>query len=191
MFRSSALCCGRTMKTISLKQRRITQLSRIKDALPRRPSKAPRNGRAAELLIGVKNILLPTDFSERSADALAYAQNIAELTGAKVTLMNVVQPVAVPLPLTSFAIENDRLTAATDKRLKELAAEHGIAPKLLDRVVVSEGAPWNEIVRAARNLKCDLIVIATQGHTGVAHAFLGSTAERVIRHADCPVLVVR
>lgn len=179
------------MKTISLKQKRITQLNRIKQAPLRRHSKARKNGRAAKLLIGVKNILVPTDFSELSLDALAYAENIAEMTGAKLTLINVVQPVALPVPLTTLAIENDRLIEATDKKLNDLAAEHGITRKMLDRVVVSQGPPWNEILRTARDLKCDLIVIATHGHTGVAHAFLGSTAERVIRHADCPVLVVR
>lgn len=154
-------------------------------------SRTPRNGRAPKLLVGVKNILVPTDFSERSLDALAYAENIAELTGAKLTLISVVQPLVLPVPLTPLTIENDRLLAATRKKLATLATEHGIDPQMLDRAVVSEGAPWDEITRSARTLKCDLIVIATHGHTGVAHAFLGSTAERVIQHAHCPVLVVR
>lgn len=158
--------------------------------MPRR-AKTARNGRTPKLLVGVKNILVPTDFSERSLDALAYAENIAEVTGAKLTLISVVQPMVLPVPLATLAMENDRMVAATNKKLKELAAEHGIDPQMLDRAVVSEGAAWDEIARAARNLKCDLIVIATHGHTGVAHAFLGSTAERVIRHAHCPVLVVR
>lgn len=184
------------MKTVTLKQRRIKALNRIKETT-HRSTRAPGksnvvgNGRAPKLLVGVKNILVPTDFSERSLGALAYAENIADLTGAKLTLINVLEPAVLPVPLTTFAMENDRLISATTKKLKALAAEHGIGPAMLDRVVVNEGAAWDEIVRAARNLKCDLIVIATHGHTGVAHAFLGSTAERVIRHAHCPVLVVR
>jgi nucleotide-binding universal stress UspA family protein len=150
-----------------------------------------RNGHKPKLLIGAKNILVPTDFSERSLDALAYAKNLAELTGAKLTLISVVQPLTLPVPLTTLAVDDDRLLTATKKKLEELVPEHGIGPQMLERTVVSQGAAWDEIVRAARNLKCDLIVIATHGHTGVAHAFLGSTAERVIRHAHCPVLVVR
>lgn len=180
------------------RQKRIAELNQAKQMVVARGtgrsvqrSERARNGRNPKLLVGVKNILVPTDFSERSQDALAYAENIAELTGARLSLISVVEPVVLPVPLTTLAIENDRLVAATDKRLKELAAEHGIDPQMLDRTVVSEGAAWDEIVRAARNLKCDLIVIATHGHTGVAHAFLGSTAERVIRHAHCPVIVVR
>lgn len=176
---------------MTLKQKRVRELNRVKQAPLARRSKTARNGRTPKLLVGVKNILVPTDFSERSLDALAYAENIAELTGAKLTLISVVQPLVLPVPLTSLAMENDRLLTATRKKLDALAAEHGIDPQMLDRVVVSQGAPWDEISRAARNLKCDLIVIATHGHTGVAHAFLGSTAERVIRHAHCPVLVVR
>jgi nucleotide-binding universal stress UspA family protein len=179
------------MKTMTLKQKRITELKRVKQAPVGRRLKPAANGRAPRLLVGVKNILVPTDFSERSLDALAYAENIAEITGAKLTLINVVQPLVLPVPLTSLALENDRLLNATRKKLDTLVVEHGIDAQMLDRTVVSQGAAWDEIVRSARNLKCDLIVIATHGHTGVAHAFLGSTAERVIRHAHCPVLVVR
>ena len=149
-----------------------------------------KKSRRPKLLIGVKSILVPTDFSERSFDALAYAENIAEMTGAKLTLINVVQPLALPVPVTILSIENDRIFKATRKKLNDLSVEHGISG-MLDRIVVSQGVAWDEIVRTAKSLKCDLIVIATHGHTGVARAFLGSTAERVIRHAHCPVLVVR
>jgi nucleotide-binding universal stress UspA family protein len=53
------------------------------------------------------------------------------------------------------------------------------------------GQPHTEIVEAARELGADLIVLSTHGHTGLTHALLGSTAEKVVRHAPCPVLVVR
>lgn len=189
---------------MTTRQKRITELNRVKQtAMGNRwgaraegrtrasQSKAQANGRRPKALVGVKNILVPTDFSERSLDALAYAQNIAELTGARLALISVFQPAMLPVPLTTLALENDQALAATRTKLKELAATHGIRPEMLERTVVSQGAPWDEIVRAARTLKCDLIVIATHGHTGVTHAILGSTAERVIRHAHCPVLVVR
>ena len=153
--------------------------------------KTTNKSRKPKLLIGVKSILVPTDFSERSFDALAYAENIAETTGAKLTLISIVQPLVLPVPVTTLSMENDRVLKATRKKLNDLVVEHGIDPQMLDRIVVSQGAAWDEIVRTARTLRCDLIVIATHGHTGVARAFLGSTAERVIRHAHCPVLVVR
>jgi nucleotide-binding universal stress UspA family protein len=182
---------------MTTRQKRITELNRVKRRAitgGRRAALQSReraNKDQPKLLVGVKNILVPTDFSEQSLDALAYAENIAEVTGAKLTLINVVEPVVLPVPLTTLAMDNDRIIRGTNTKLKKLAAEHGIGADMLDRIVVSEGAAWNEIVRAARNLKCDLIVIATHGRSGLEHAFLGSTAERVIRHAHCPVLVVR
>jgi glycine betaine transporter len=58
-------------------------------------------------------------------------------------------------------------------------------------MVLTEGVPFPQIVRAAKRLRCDLIVLATHGRTGLAHAIMGSVAENVIRHAPCPVLTVR
>ena len=58
-------------------------------------------------------------------------------------------------------------------------------------VVVRDGKPFQEICHAAETLGADLIVLTTHGHTGLKHVWLGSTAERVVRHAKCPVLVVR
>jgi universal stress protein A len=57
-------------------------------------------------------------------------------------------------------------------------------------VVVTMGTAWNRIVGAAKSWNADLIVIGTHGRTGLKHALMGSTAERVVRHAACPVLVV-
>jgi universal stress protein A len=54
-----------------------------------------------------------------------------------------------------------------------------------------KGVPYHEIVQAGQQFKADLIVLGTHGRTGLQHVFMGSTAERVVRHAACPVLVVR
>ena len=59
------------------------------------------------------------------------------------------------------------------------------------QALVRLGQPHREITEAAKELHVDLIVLATHGYTGLKHAFLGSTAERVVRHAPCPVLTVR
>src|SRR5688572_15028270 len=105
------------MKTMTTRQKRITELNRVKQTAvgnrwgPRAEggtrasqSKARANGRRSKkALVGVKSILVPTDFSERSLDALAYAENIAELTGARLALISVFQPAMLPVPLTTLA----------------------------------------------------------------------------------------
>ena len=66
-----------------------------------------------------------------------------------------------------------------------------VDPALVEALLVRDGAPFDEICKAAKEIESDLIVIATHGYTGLKHVFLGSTAERVVRHAPCPVLIVR
>jgi nucleotide-binding universal stress UspA family protein len=66
-----------------------------------------------------------------------------------------------------------------------------VAPGVVEKLLVRQGRAFHEIAEAARTLKSDLVIISTHGFTGVKHALLGSTAERVVRHAPCPVLVVR
>ena len=77
------------------------------------------------------------------------------------------------------------------KRTLDGVARREVAENLLKETKVSVGRPFQEITDAARNLKVDLIVIATHGYTGLKHTVLGSTAERVVRYAPCPVLTVR
>jgi universal stress protein A len=81
--------------------------------------------------------------------------------------------------------------AAANAQLKRLLERLGIDAGMIDKTLVRHGVPFNEISGTASTLKADLIVIATHGYTGLKHVFLGSTAERVVRHAPCPVLVVR
>ena len=66
-----------------------------------------------------------------------------------------------------------------------------VPPALVEKLLVRVGRSFHEIATAARSRKADLIIISTHGYTGVKHALLGSTTERVVRHAPCPVLVVR
>lgn len=81
--------------------------------------------------------------------------------------------------------------SATKKRLELLCRQEGLEPQIVAAMVVRAGKPFELISEAARGLKVDLIILATRGHTGLKHAWLGSTAERVIRHAPGPVLTVR
>ena len=81
-----------------------------------------------------------------------------------------------------------------EDRIKEkiaLSLESYASRGLVARPLVTTGSPYVEIIRAAEQEEIDLVVIATQGHSGLTHAILGSTAEKVVRRAPCPVLVIR
>ena len=148
---------------------------------------------AAGAMHAVKSILVPIDFSAPSKNALAYAVPFAEQFGAKLTLLNVVEPVATPDFAKSFplAMENDQVMAECKRELDRVVKQSGVSPRLVEKTLVRFGRSFHEIADAARTLKVDLIVIATHGYSGLKHALLGSTTERVVRHAPCPVLVVR
>src|SRR5438046_2829865 len=90
-----------------------------------------------------------------------------------------------------IATENDRVARVFRTKLDLLCKREAIKPRLIEKTLVRFGKPFQEICDAARGLKVDLIVISTHGYTGLKHAVLGSTAERVVRHAPCPVFVVR
>jgi len=142
---------------------------------------------------GIKSILVPVDFSGPSRKALSFAASFAGKFGARLTVLNVVEPVATPDFMQSFplAMEDDEIMAGCKKELERAVKQAGIPPRLVEKTLVRFGRSFHEITEAARTLKVDLIIIATRGHTGLKHALLGSTAERVVRHAPCPVLVVR
>ena len=141
----------------------------------------------------LKSILVPIDFSGPSNKALRYAVPFAEQFGAKLILLHVIEPVATPDFAKSFplSMENDKVMALCKGRLEDVIKEEAIDPRLLEKVLVRWGRSCQAITEAARTLKADLIIISTNGYTGIKHAVLGSTTERVVRHAPCPVLVVR
>ena len=143
---------------------------------------------------GLKRILVPVDFSPPSRRALRFAREWAARFGSEILLLHVVEPwstfsafgagpVAPPLPPLDF---HKQARAELEKLTRE---------EFPDSVNVSmqlrDGAAYHEIAAAARELEADLIIIATHGHTGLAHALMGSTAERVVRHASCLVLTLR
>ena len=172
-------------------------LGETKDLMKTKTAKPARNARRAAavpaLPLRVKSILMPLDFSPPSQQALDYAVALARLFQAKLTLLHVVEPVATPDFATSFplAMENDRLMAAAKRELEKVVKTARIPRNFVEKILVRCGRSFHEIAAAARTRKVDLIVISTHGHTGLKHALLGSTTERVVRHAPCPVLVVR
>lgn len=154
---------------------------------------APREHAAAPLPLRVKSILVPLDFSPPSIKALHYAVAFARQFNAKLTLVHVVEPVATPDFAASFplAMENDNLMAMANNQLEGVVKAARIPRGTVEKLLVRFGRSFNEIADAARTRKADLIIISTHGYTGLKHALLGSTTERVVRHAPCPVLVVR
>lgn len=135
-------------------------------------------------------ILVPIDFSVMSRKALQYAVPFARRFGAKITLLYTVENVPES-ESRSYSQENmERVMVSARRRLDSLART-AVEADLLDVVMVHVGIPFDVITGVARTRNVDLIVISTHGYTGLKHVFLGSTAERVVRHAPCPVLVVR
>jgi universal stress protein A len=141
--------------------------------------------------LAVKSILVPIDFSETSKAALRYAVTLAQDYGADISLIHVVEPEAYNL-LSEIEMASGKLTFAESAtaRLTKLAREE-VPSSMTVNSKVKIGVPYDEIASAAKILNADMIVIATHGYTGFRHAILGSTAERVVQHAPCPVLVVR
>lgn len=144
-------------------------------------------------------ILVTTDFSAAGDRAIAHAFRLAADHGAEVLLCHVIEPVVVPNPLYAQYFPGELLSPEVFGRAREDARAALVQRVPRDeplarvpyRVVIGQGAPVDEIIRIAKQENADLIVIATHGHTGLKHLLLGSVAERVIRHAHCPVLVVR
>lgn len=138
-------------------------------------------------VFNIKRILVPVDFSDCSKKALKYALPLASQFDAELTLLHVVQPAQGVPEMPSLDVQ---VLAAAEKSLEALRSTLPAAVASSNSVV-REGNPYAEIVAAAKELDADLIVLSTHGRTGLAHVLLGSTAEKVVRHAGCPVLIVR
>jgi universal stress protein A len=147
----------------------------------------------APRILHPKKILVPIDFSPTSKKAFQYALRFAEQFGCEIVLLHVIEPVeaiaGTPLAVDIFAQPEEDTTAA-EAELELLAASSRSRRTSFTAEVRTGHAP-NEITKAAKELDVDLIVIATQGYTSWRHLCIGSTAERVVRTAPCPVLVVR
>lgn len=140
--------------------------------------------------VRLKRILVPTDFSATSRKAICYAASLAKQFNAEIILLHVVQPVTPPPSLVMLMPDtfDGALREAAAKRLAEWRREIAV-PTV--KANVREGPAYDEIVRAAEETNTDLIIISTHGHGRLARMLIGSTTERVVRHAPCPVLVVR
>ncbi|MBE0541822.1 MAG: universal stress protein [Verrucomicrobia bacterium] len=156
---------------------------------PRQSARKQMADAAGEHSFQVRDILVPTDFSPTSLHALDYAVPLARQLGGQITLLHVMDWPVLPQTVENLVI-GDAMTRTAKERLDALAHEKVPSP-LLAKTLVRTGSSYQEITRLAQGLKSHLIILSTHGRTGFKRALLGSTAERVVRHAPCPVLTVR
>jgi len=142
----------------------------------------------------IKRIIVPTDFSPVAANALEHAIAVALDYKAKIFLVHVIEDMGFNAPFTLASTQvieqyHHGMEEIAKKRLQEVILPDSKHQIEVERVVVT-GKPFLEILRIAKEKNADLIVMATHGTTGKTHVHLGSTSERVISRAPCPVLVV-
>jgi len=159
----------------------------MKTKTSKKPGSTQRQIAATPAPPNLQTILATTDFSDESRAGVRYAVALAEKLNAGVALLHVVEPRSL---MDQFeAPKPSEMVALARAQLVKLA-KSDVGRDVTVTSSVRTGKPFHEITTAAREGAADLIVIATHGHTGVKHALLGSTAERVVRHASCPVLTV-
>ena len=143
-----------------------------------------------------QRLLVPLDFSADANQALAYAMGLARKLGARVILLHVMQSPpwgGVDLYVTSphaYSRFIQHLEAEVAHRM-QACLERVTAGGLEGEIAVIHGVPFQEILDTAKKQQVDLIIMGTHGRTGLQHVLLGSVAEKVVRLAPCPVLVVR
>lgn len=141
----------------------------------------------------LKRILVPVDFSENSKKSLRYAIPLAAQFKASITVIYVVEPAVFPSDFgfgqMSFPDVEKEMYEKAEQELNDLIKD--LKSNVVLKAEVKSGIPFVEVTSYADQENIDLIVLATHGRTGVEHILFGSTAEKIIRKAPCPVLVVR
>ena len=173
--------------------KRKTANSKRKTSSSARPKKEKRQTQKGHP-IGLRTILVPIDFSDNSKKALRYAIPFAQQFNASLILAYIIEPTIYPSDFGFGQIGfPDVEKELQEKAISEMAAlkETIIPPGLNSTTLVGTGIPFVEITQFAKEHEVDIIIVATHGMTGVEHILFGSTAEKIIRKAPCPVLVVR
>jgi universal stress protein A len=145
-------------------------------------------------VIKLKKVLVPTDFSEGARQALRYGMSFAKEYGAELLLLHVVENLTVgyasdlfPVPMAEVFQEISGYAKTELAKLGDEARARGLTVK----EQVAQGKPSAEIIRFASEQEIDVIVLGTHGKGMLDQALFGSTTERVVRRAPCPVLTVR
>lgn len=146
-----------------------------------------------DIMIQLKKILFPTDFSRNANSALPYACSLAEQYCAELHVLNVVSSLDFLIPAPDFLVASSETWEAMRQAAQqglETAVEPSWTEKLKIARAVRRGSEFLEIIRYAQENQIDMIVMGTHGRTGLTHLIIGSVAENVIRKAACPVLTV-
>jgi universal stress protein A len=149
-------------------------------------------------LLAFGSLLVPVDFSPHSKETIKYAAGLAALTGANMRILHVFQIPEYPAAFYhGFYLERDTVKRHVETAKGEANAQLSlIAEELRSKGLSADpllrsGNPYEEIVNAAKELGVGLIVIGSHGYTGLERLLLGSTADRVVQYAPCPVFVVK
>ncbi|GAB1536173.1 universal stress protein [Geovibrio sp. ADMFC3] len=146
-------------------------------------------------MIKIKKILYPTDFSEPSKVALEYAAELAKQFGAELEILHVMfdetQVVSFYLPQVTMQSLSTDIETGSSKQLDEFIKNQTVLQGINYTTKLIKGTPFIEINKYAKETGADMIVIGTHGRTGLDHVLFGSTAEKVVRKAPCPVFTVR
>ena len=143
----------------------------------------------------IKRVMHPSDFSKASGAAFAKAVETAKTNRAELAIVHVLAPV-MPIAGDGYISpaaydEMARSARAWAQKKLDALVDKAKSAKVRAKGVLLEGVAHDQIVRAAKRQKADLLVLGTHGRTGVARFFLGSVAGRVVASAPCPVLTVR
>jgi nucleotide-binding universal stress UspA family protein len=144
----------------------------------------------------LKRILVPTDFSDFSRHALDEAIEVGKTFRAEIVLLHVLEPIYFATSSdvygysANLAMLMEELRQSARRELERLGRAVG-KRGLRVQTALASGAPHALIVDAANKRRADLIVISTHGRSGLSHMLMGSVAEKVLRGASCPVLIVR
>lgn len=141
-----------------------------------------------------KCILVPTDFSAPAGGALKYAKTLAEALGASLHVLYVMDD-----PLLGFKMPDHVCSIPAIRQQLEREAQEQLAKvftpeertKFRAELTAEWGSPYAKILEFAKDHAIDLIIMGTHGRGAIQHALMGSVAERVVRHASCPVLTIR
>jgi nucleotide-binding universal stress UspA family protein len=144
--------------------------------------------------LAIKKVLVPIDFSDYSKNALKYAVNFAKSFGADMILIYVVEPIIYPPDFSMGQIAIPTISTEWDDRAREeldKLAKTEIPAEVKVKTLIKTGKPFVEIIETATEEDIDIIIIATHGHSAVEKILFGSTADKVVRKAPCPVLTLR
>jgi universal stress protein A len=182
------------MKKTTRTAARTTRRKPVRSPAATRKVRTPQRVAQRATALDIRKILVPIDFSVHSKNALKYAVPMAGQFRAALHLVYVVEPTIYPADLGFGQVVLPGVEEELrQKGAQELQAliEREIAGSVPATFAVRTGNPHHEILAEAEEQHVDLIIVATHGHSGVEHMLFGSTADRIVHHAPCPVLTIR